>query len=98
MRCSVFRSERKEYTYLYLAQNRSWDDIPSVLREMFEPAERVMELDLTRREKLAQEDIHTVLENLNKNGYHLQLPADQDPEQLIAQRLGHQARSFKPQK
>jgi len=47
------------------------------------------DLVLTPERKLQQEDIHQVLENLDKQGYHLQMPPAEDeyiehlPEELL---------------
>jgi len=44
---------------------------------------------LTPERKLASEDIHAVLENLEKQGYHLQMPPPEDeyiehlPDELL---------------
>ena len=78
MKCTVFRSASREFTYLYLAEGREWDDLPDSLRELFGEAETVMEIDLDERSSLAQEDIDVVRTHLADPGYHLQLPPTED--------------------
>jgi len=79
MHCSVFRSNRKEYTYLYLARGGSIDDIPKALYRAFGEPEFVIDLELSPQRNLASEDVKLVIQNLRDKGFHLQLPpGDQD--------------------
>ena len=79
MLCHVYRSERRELTYLYLDPELAWESLPQPLQELFKDAERVMELELSKDRPLAQENVETVLANLADPGYHLQLPPKDDP-------------------
>ena len=74
MKCSIHRSEKKQGAYLYLAEDKTWDDIPEELRHLLGLCTEVMELDLSERNKLATQDINTVKNNLATQGYHLQMP------------------------
>jgi uncharacterized protein YcgL (UPF0745 family) len=78
-RCTVFKSSRKEYTYLYLREDLTLDDLPATLRELMGTAVHTMNIDLAGRRSLAKEDIETVRANLADPGYHLQLPPEDDP-------------------
>jgi uncharacterized protein YcgL (UPF0745 family) len=79
MNCSVFRSRRKDYTYIYLREDLQIDDLPASLLAAFGPPEFVIDLDLSPERKLASEDVELVLANLENQGFHLQLPpGDQD--------------------
>lgn len=78
-RCTVFKSSRREYTYLYLRHDLTFDDIPTELRELMGAAEQTMEIDLAGRQSLAKENIETVRAHLADPGYHLQLPPADDP-------------------
>ncbi len=88
MRCTVWRSTRKELTYLYLAEDCEFEDLPDALRESFGPPRQVMELELDPARRLAREDPARVIENLKERGWHLQLPPDTDIEETIARGLG----------
>jgi uncharacterized protein YcgL (UPF0745 family) len=83
MNCSVFRSNRREYTYLYLRAGMNFEDLPTALAKVFGPPEFVIELDLSPRRKLASEDVNQVMENLRKDGFHLQLPPGDQIGDLI---------------
>lgn len=74
MNCVIYRSEKKQGAYLYLADEKSMDDVPEELINLLGRCVNVMQLDLSQREKLATEDISTVKQNLKEQGYHLQMP------------------------
>ncbi len=75
MNCVVFRSEKKQGAYLYLAMGKSLEaDVPEELVSILGQCINVMELDLSQRDKLAVEDIKKVKQNLMEQGYHLQMP------------------------
>lgn len=74
MNCSVYRSEKKQGAYLYLAQGKSFEDVPEELVKILGHCIEVMQLDLAQRDQLATEDIKVVIANLKEQGYHLQMP------------------------
>jgi uncharacterized protein YcgL (UPF0745 family) len=74
--------------YLYVLKSDAWSACPSpdgCLRQ----SHHAFDLVLTPERKLAREDITVVLENLEKQGYHLQMPPAEDeyiehlPEELL---------------
>jgi uncharacterized protein YcgL (UPF0745 family) len=79
MKCIVYRSANKDFTYLYLRNGLSFDDLPHGLMHTFGQAEQVLELELSPARKLAREDVEAVITNLREQGYHLQLPPKDDP-------------------
>lgn len=79
MKCTVFRSDTREYTYLYVAEDQAYEDLPEGLQKQFGQPEKVMELELGPQRTLAQEDVLTVIDNLQRQGYHLQMPPKEDP-------------------
>ena len=83
MNCSVFRSNKKTYTYLYILAGKHFDDLPPALLSAFGPPEFVMDLELTPGRKLASEDVDEVMGNLRDNGFHLQLPPGDQEGDLI---------------
>jgi hypothetical protein len=60
--------------YLYVPQKENFDDIPEQLLTAFGKPEFSMTIDLSKRDNLATEDIYKVQQNLNTQGYHLQMP------------------------
>lgn len=78
MRCYVYRSSRKQDTYVYLPKQDDFSDIPEVLMRVFGEPEYALEFDLTPDRKLAQEDPKEVLANIDERGFHLQMPAENE--------------------
>ncbi len=83
MNCTVFRSKRKEYTYLYLPEGKSFEDLPRALRGAFGQPEFVIDLELSPERSLASEDVNEVMQNLRENGFHLQLPPGDQSGDMI---------------
>ena len=84
MLCHIYRSNRKIDTYLYLVEKDDFSIIPGELLRVFGPPEFSFSFDLTEERKLAREDTKEVLENLDRQGYHLQLQDDILVEQMLA--------------
>lgn len=83
MKCAVYRSNKKDMTYLYLPEKDDMSRVPDALLKMIEPVERVLEFDLTPDRKLAQESAADVLKLLEEQGWFLQMPRQDQPEFLI---------------
>ena len=83
MKCTVFRSSLKDFTYIYLLAGHEFDDLPDSLRDVFGEPEVVMDLELSPERKLAYSDVKQVMENLSEQGYHLQLPPKEDATGLL---------------
>ncbi|WP_017903370.1 YcgL domain-containing protein [Pseudomonas asplenii] len=87
--CSIYRSPRKNEMYLYVLKSEALERVPETLLQAFGKPQHAFDLVLTPERKLAREDIHKVLENLDKQGYHLQMPPAEDeyiehlPEELL---------------
>lgn len=78
MKCYVYRSNRKQDTYVYLPKKDDFEEIPDVLMKVFGEPEYALEFDLTADRKLAQENAQEVLENIQERGFHLQMPAENE--------------------
>lgn len=74
MFCSVYRSSRREFTYIYLARGHRPEELPPDLLAAFGPPVHLIDLELSPQRKLATEDVEVVLANLTERGFHLQLP------------------------
>lgn len=83
MNCSVLRSSQKDFTYIYLLDGHDYDDLPVSLKNVFGKPEFVMNLALDEGRKLAYEDVKEVMKNLQKQGYHLQMPPQIDATGLL---------------
>ena len=74
MHAYVYKSRRKQDTYLYLARRDDFAAIPDPLRAPLGELAFVLELDLTPERRLARADAATVLQALRTHGFHVQLP------------------------
>lgn len=87
--CSIYRSKRKDGMYLYVPRKKDLTELPAPLMAFFGQPELAMDLVLTPERKLAREDIHVVMQNLEAQGYHLQMPPQEDdylvhlPDELL---------------
>ena len=84
MLCHIYRSNRKIDTYLYLVDKDDFSVIPGDLLRVFGEPEFSFSFNLTPGRELAREDTDKVLENLDNQGYHLQLQDDVLVEQMLA--------------
>jgi len=84
MKCTIYRSDQKEMTYLYLAGDKQTEDLPEDLLELLGELTPVMQLDLGDRQALANADIETVRTAVQNEGYYLQMPPSLSVEELIA--------------
>lgn len=87
--CSIYRSPRRNEMYLYVLKSDALERVPDELLAAFGKPIHAFNLVLSPERALAREDIHTVLANLEKQGYHLQMPPAEDdyiehlPEELL---------------
>jgi uncharacterized protein YcgL (UPF0745 family) len=84
MFCHIYRSIKRLDTYLYLQQKDDFSEVPQDLLQVFGEPEFSFSFNLTLERKLAKEDTSEVLENLQNQGYHLQLQDDVLIEQMLA--------------
>ncbi|GAB6386930.1 YcgL domain-containing protein [Stutzerimonas marianensis] len=87
--CSIYKSLRKNEMYLYVDRAEALTRVPEGLLAAFGPPQHAFDLVLTPERKLAREDISKVLENIETQGFHLQMPPPEDdyiehlPEELL---------------
>lgn len=74
MQAFVYKSLRKDDTYVFLAARDDFDRVPASVREALGRMRFVMELAVTPERRLARSDAATVRENLATRGFHLQMP------------------------
>ncbi len=86
MQCHIYRSNRKLDTYLYLLDKDDFSMIPAELLRVFGEPEFSFSFDLTEERELAKEDAAEVIENLESQGYHLQLRDDELIEEVLARK------------
>ena len=74
MLCTIYKSSKKVETYLFVKQRDDFSTVPAALMSIFGTPTLVTVMNLANKEKLALADIDKVKENLNGQGYYLQLP------------------------
>lgn len=80
MQCFVYRSSRRENTYLFLAKKDSFEEIPEALLRIFGSPEFSFEFELNDEKNLIRENSADVMKNIQERGFHLEMPAEnKDP-------------------
>ncbi len=74
MHAYVYKSQRKDDTFVYLAARDDFDRIPEPLRAQLGPLAFVLDVALTAERKLARGNEDAVRENLALRGFHIQFP------------------------
>lgn len=73
MLCAIYKSLKKDDTYLYVNKKDDFSDVPEVLMSTFGKPQFVMVIKLEGR-KLALADVEKVKEALKSVGFYLQVP------------------------
>lgn len=74
MQAYVYKSRRKDDTFVYLAARDDFACLPEPLLRQLGTLSFVLEVALTPERKLAREDAEAVRANLAARGFHIQLP------------------------
>lgn len=72
--CNVYKSLRKEETYLYVSLKDDLSEVPVTLLETFGTPKLVTKLLLTPERKLALVSADKVIASIEEKGFYLQLP------------------------
>ncbi|KEY57975.1 YcgL domain-containing protein [Serratia sp. DD3] len=74
MHCVIYRSPKRDQTYLYVEKKDDFSRVPEELLKSFGIPQLSMMLSLNERKKLASADIEKVKEALKEQGFYLQVP------------------------
>lgn len=74
MKCVIYKSEKKQESYLYVEKEDDFSRVPATLQKMLGTLNFVMVLELTSERRLAQADVNTVMTQLRSDGFYLQMP------------------------
>jgi uncharacterized protein YcgL (UPF0745 family) len=85
MLCAVYKSVKKQETYLYVPGRDDFSRVPKALMATFGAPSFLMIMPLKKDRKLPRVDIDKLRTELNTNGYYLQLPPP--PENLLKAHL-----------
>ena len=81
MICYIYRSQRKADMYLYVIKKDDFSAVPQELIAAFGQPEFSMVINLDKRDKLARVDIINVREQLDGDGFYLQMPPNISDDQ-----------------
>jgi uncharacterized protein YcgL (UPF0745 family) len=79
MHCFIYKSSRKQGTYVFLRDRDDFARLPPGIREPLGRLVLTMEVELGPGRKLAGESAAIVMERLERLGYHLQFPPPEIP-------------------
>jgi uncharacterized protein YcgL (UPF0745 family) len=85
----VFRSTRREGTYLYVERGTDLATLPPALLKVFGAPESVLTFKLHEQRKLAQAIASEVLQAIAAQGFYLQTPRGEDADGGIGQSADH---------
>lgn len=72
--CFIYKTFKREEMYLYVSKKDDFEDVPEAVIRQFPAPEFVMELELHASRKLGREDVKVVMQNLQEQGFHIQMP------------------------
>ncbi len=87
MYCVIYRSTKRDQTYLYVEKKDDFSRVPEELMKGFGTPVLAMMLPLDGSKKLAQTSLDKVKNALEQDGYYLQIPPP--PESLLTMHLGN---------
>ena len=78
MQCVVYKSLKQFDYFLFVKKEDEFARVPDGLRQMLGVLEKVMDLGLDENRKLAQADVVAVMQQIEEQGYYLQMPPQSD--------------------
>jgi uncharacterized protein YcgL (UPF0745 family) len=74
MFCVIYRSSKRDQTYLYVEKKDDFSRVPAELLQGFGKPQLAMMLPLDGSKKLANADLAKVKASLEEQGFYLQVP------------------------
>jgi hypothetical protein len=78
MQCFIYKSLKKDYLYLYIANKDDFSKVPDALLKHFGKMKYVMAIALSPGRKLAREDAGKIMDSLMAQGFFVQLPPQRE--------------------
>lgn len=78
--CTIYRGSKVAEMYLYVDEKEDLARVPEALLTRFGRLEAVMTLELHPQKKLARADAGTVLQQIESQGFYLQMPPQEGVE------------------
>ena len=85
MLCAIYKSSKKQDTYLYVPGRDDFSKVPDTLMATFGRPIFVMIMPLKQDRTLPNVDINKLRQSIKEQGFYLQLPPP--PENLLKQHL-----------
>jgi len=82
LHCCVYKSLRKQQTFLFVLQEDDLSRVPEPLLKALGEIEKVIDLDLTPERTVARGEARYIVDDLLEKGFHLQLPPAENPESV----------------
>ena len=73
-RCTIYRGSKVAEMYLYVDEQEDLARVPEALLGRFGRLEAVMTLELHPQRRLARADVGAVLQQIESQGFYLQMP------------------------
>ncbi|MGS2720356.1 YcgL domain-containing protein [Paraglaciecola aestuariivivens] len=93
MLCAVYKSSKKQQTYLYVPARDDFSKVPDGLLKTFGKPIFLMVMPLKKDRKLGSVDIDKLRSELTLKGFYLQLPPP--PENMLKAHLQQQKQAGK---
>jgi hypothetical protein len=77
--CDIYKGSKKEGMYLYVDKKEGLGKVPDALLASFGQLALVTTLIITPSKKLARADARQVLEEIDRQGFYLQMPPTLQP-------------------
>ncbi|MEA1065212.1 YcgL domain-containing protein [Erwinia sp. HR93] len=90
MHCVIYRSMKRDQTYLYVEKKGDFSRVPEELMLSFGQPKLAMMIPLDGSKRLANASLDNVKQALKDQGYYLQLPPP--PESLLKTHLCEQTK------
>ena len=87
MKCVIYKGSRKPDAYLYIQREGDFSQVPESLLDLMGSLQLVISLDVTADSTLARACVEEVLQQLEGQGFYLQLPPSNT--ELLARHHGH---------
>ena len=77
--CWIYKGVKRDEMYLYVDREDDFERVPPALLSAMGDLELVMRLELNPNRQLARADVQRVIEELNQQGFYLQMPPVTEP-------------------
>jgi len=78
MKTAIYKSSKKNDSYLYIEQEGEFSRVPEILLTALGKLELVMTLELSAERKLVRADVQQVMNALEQEGFYLQMPDESE--------------------